>query len=64
MNKSIQGYCPTQNKDYAVTVSYIPSSTLDGSTSYSKGIAECSYTKAGNACTEECPIVKSAPRSL
>lgn len=64
MQKQFTGYCPTQNKDYTIYVTYIDTSDTEQS-SYTKGIATCNYTKFGGVCdSSKCPLIKSAPENL
>lgn len=59
MNKvqGVTGFCPTQNKNYTVSVTFIDASTL-GKQEYKKGLFTCDYTKYGNSCgiARECPV--------
>lgn len=63
MQKTFSGYCPTQDKEFSVTVEYIDSSTLQKK-SYTKGLATCKYASYGGECNCECPIIDSAPNNL
>ena len=65
MFKSISGYCPTQNKQYSISVRYIEDSDLEGNRTYIKGLASCEYLRNGNQCSfNECPLAASAPEHL
>ena len=64
MQKKICGYCPTQGKNYSITVSYIDASTNEGK-AYIRGRGTCDYTKAGNQCNlSKCPLIDLAPENL
>ncbi|MEE1517283.1 MAG: hypothetical protein UF228_06765 [Lachnospiraceae bacterium] len=64
MVKTVTGYCPTQNKDYSIYVTYVDMSTLSGKC-YERGTADCPYNRSGNRCKlEKCPILNSAPEEL
>lgn len=61
---TFSGYCPEQDKDYSVKVTYLDASTLSEK-SYIRGSAKCEYA-AFKKCSHavDCPIVKSAPENL
>jgi hypothetical protein len=62
---SVKGFCPTQNKDYSVTVDYIDATTLTQKAAV-KGLAKCEFNKYGDACpiAKNCPIIRSAPEAI
>lgn len=58
----VSGFCPTQQKDYTIDVSYLDASSLE-ETQYVKGIFHCEHNLFGDKCNgNECPIYKNAPR--
>lgn len=62
MNKSIlvEGYCPTQSKQYRISVNYI-----DAGDCFVKGVASCEYVKNGGVCeTKPCPLRDSTPENI
>lgn len=62
MKKTFHGTCPTQGKDYSISINYLDASTNDGE-EYIKGTAYCEYNKYGDKCNKsQCPILKSAPQ--
>lgn len=63
MRKIFTGYCPTQKKEYSISLEYVDTSDLDGK-SYTKGIATCDYASYGGQCDGNCPIIDSAPENL
>lgn len=57
----VSGFCPTQQKNYTIDVSYLDASTYEEK-QYVKGIFRCEYDLFGDKCNgNECPIYKSAP---
>ncbi len=64
MQKIVRGQCPTQNKDYSISVSYIDASDMD-EICYEKGTFKCNYNAFGDKCSvAHCPIYASAPCEL
>lgn len=64
MSKVVSGYCPTQDKEYSISVSYLNASTLEEK-SYIKGTFRCEHNLYGDKCNgNECPIYDSAPQSI
>ena len=64
MRKKIAGYCPTLDKDYSITVTYIDGSTLS-QRCLIKDTFRCEHNTYGDACTlSDCPLYESAPDSL
>lgn len=64
MQKTIYGQCPTQNKDYSISVTYIDASTLS-ERCFVKGTYRCEYNIFGDKCSvSHCPIYSSAPEEL
>lgn len=65
MIKTISGYCPTQQKNYTVDISYLDASDLSGR-QYIKSTAVCEYIKYGNECTmiKQCPLYSKAPEVI
>ncbi len=65
MVKIVRGYCPTQDTDYSVAITYVDASTLQESC-HIKGTFRCKYNLYGDKCDSpnECPIYASAPQSL
>lgn len=62
-SQAITGYCPTQDKDFSVSVNYIPHTDLQ-TIHYSKGRMTCNYASFGGKCSIECPLYKSAPENI
>ena len=56
MRKTITGYCPTQNKNYSISIDVISNATLDNPNSYELGMTNCEY-----AGTNECDISNNCP---
>lgn len=57
----VSGFCPTQQKDYTIDVSYLDSSTMEEK-QYTKGTFRCEYDLFGDKCNgNDCPIYESAP---
>ena len=64
MQKKITGFCPTQQKNYSIDITYINASDLEG-TQYVKGTFRCEYDLFGDKCNEnDCPIYKQAPDNI
>lgn len=63
MHKSFSGYCPTQDKEFSVTIEYLDASTSQKK-SYIKGLVTCKYASYGGECNCDCPITDSAPQNL
>lgn len=65
MNKivPVTGYCPTQDMEYTIHVTYVDRSCLSGKV-YQKGNFECSYNETGENCHCVCPIRNSVPEIL
>ncbi|MBS4931777.1 MAG: hypothetical protein KH020_10740 [Clostridiales bacterium] len=61
--KLVNGYCPTQDTDYSISVTYIDASTLQG-THFIKGLFMCPYNRSGDKCSCKCPIYNNAPEEL
>ncbi len=56
----VTGFCPAQQKDYSIDVSYVDASTLS-ERCYVKGTFRCEHNLFGDKCNgNECPIYKSA----
>lgn len=57
----VSGYCPAQQRNYSINVSYIDASTLS-QRQFIKGTYRCEHNLFGDKCNgNECPIYKSAP---
>lgn len=65
MKKSISGFCPTQNKEYSITIDYVDASSYC-ETCYEKGTFKCDYNIYGDKCSisSSCPLYSSAPREI
>lgn len=64
MQKIVRGQCPTQNKLYSISVTYIDASDFE-ERCFEKGTFNCEYNAYGNKCTiSHCPIYASAPDEL
>lgn len=56
----VQGFCPTQGKDYTIDVSYLDAS--DDEELYLKGTFRCEYNLSGDKCNgNKCPLYASTP---
>ena len=65
MIKTFSGYCPTQNKQYSVSVNYIDVSDFEEPKQYVKGLASCKFLQSGNQCfVDKCPLIDLAPEHL
>jgi hypothetical protein len=55
--QGVTGFCPTQNKNFTISVAFIDASTLDRQ-QYVKGLFTCDHIKHGNGCdiAKECPV--------
>lgn len=61
----IKGFCPTQNSDYRIKVTYIDASDFENQNSYDRGTCKCDYIAfAQNDCLikSNCPILEKAPK--
>lgn len=57
----IKGYCPAQDKQYTIDVTYLDASTLE-KREFIKGQFYCDYNVFGDKCNgNNCPIYKNAP---
>ncbi len=57
----ISGFCPAQQEEYTIDVSYLDASTLEEK-QYVKGTFRCEHNLFGDKCNgNECPIYKAAP---
>lgn len=63
MEETITGYCPTQGKEYTISVTYQNAST-PSQTVYVLTLADCEYNKFGDKCSCDCPIIKMAPKEI
>ena len=63
MNRTFafKGYCPEQDKEYAISVNYLDASTMTEN-KLIRGTAKCTYA-ISHGCNQidTCPILKSAP---
>lgn len=60
MHKTATGFCPTQNKEYSINVTYLDTSDSSGK-SCIKGRFCCEYNKFNDKCNgNTCPIYASA----
>ena len=60
---TVEGFCPTQGKEYSIEVDYIESSGFKQATTYKKGLMTCDFIAFGdNDCPlkNDCPLFKSA----
>lgn len=58
----LSGYCPIQQGNYSINVSYLDASTNDEK-QYVKGSFSCTYNMHANKCNgNNCPIYKNAPK--
>ena len=63
---AVNGFCPMQNKDFAITIEYLDTSTYNQlGKSYIKGMFACEYTYR-NECplSNICPIYNEAPNEI
>lgn len=59
--KQIKGFCPTQNKEYYVSLTCIDT----GQGVYLKGTVSCDFTKYGGICNlPDCPIRGNYPEQF
>lgn len=59
----VTGFCPAQQNDYTIDVSYIDASTLQKK-QYVKGTFRCEHNLFGDKCDgNKCPIYKLAPQN-
>lgn len=63
MTETFYGYCPTQDKDYCISVSYLDASDLSN-TKYIRGLLTCDYASYGGNCSINCPILTQAPEEI
>lgn len=61
--KIFTGYCPTQEDDYSIAITYTDSSVLHRA-SFTKNSFKCDYNRFGDKCSCECPIFQNAPEEL
>ncbi len=61
----VSGFCPAQNCDYEISVTYASIRSLGTNESYRKIDAECDYASM-NPCeyATSCPVFTSAPHVL
>lgn len=60
----VSGYCPAQQSDYSISVSYIDASTLE-KRQYVKGTFRCEHNLFSDKCNgNSCPIYKNAPEHI
>ena len=64
MIKTMRDFCPTQNKEYSISINYIDASTLS-ERCYEKGTFRCEYNIYGDKCSvTESPLYEAAPQEL
>lgn len=63
MHQIKSGFCPTQQKEYSISIEYLPSSNLS-SRKYVRGLADCEYRKKNGCAQTSCPIYASAPETM
>ncbi len=55
----VTGFCPVQNKDQAIEITYLDASTTT-TTEYAKGTFSCQHNTKGDKCdSSKCPIYHS-----
>lgn len=66
MEVPIKGFCPTQNKEYTVYVSYRDARNLSNDPVYVKCMSRCEFAKSDCDCPikRECPILLQAPERI
>lgn len=65
MNKDFVGFCPTQQKDYSVSVTYCGDNALETKEIFSKERFDCCYQKFyGCKRANKCPIMEKAPHNI
>jgi hypothetical protein len=67
MNKTFSGFCPTQQANFTVRVSYLDArDQSDKNPVYVKGTFRCDYTARGGKCdiVNRCPINALAPNTV
>lgn len=57
---TVNGYCPTQDKDFSISVDYISTRNLH-QTKFTKGLMTCEFASFGGECDIECPLYESTP---
>lgn len=63
MYQTKSGFCPTQQKEYSISIEYLSSSTLS-SKQYIRGLADCDYRRENGCAQANCPIYASAPEIM
>lgn len=63
MYQTKSGFCPTQQKEYSISIEYLPSSTLSSS-QYIRGLADCDYRRESGCAQPNCPIYDDAPKIM
>lgn len=60
----VSGFCPAQQDEYTIDVSYLDASATDKK-QFVKGLYQCEHNLFGDKCTEkECPIYENAPAHI
>ncbi len=61
--KTFTGYCPTQDNESSISISYLEASDLE-ETFFIKNTFYCVYNRFGDKCSCDCPIYNNAPEEL
>lgn len=62
ITKDITDFCPTQKKEYSISVTYCGDNALESKETFSRERFTCDYQKAyGCQKANKCPIMKKAP---
>ncbi len=65
IDKVFVGFCPTQQKDYSVSVTYCGDNALETKEKFSRERFDCPYQKSyGCQQANKCPIMEKAPRNI
>ena len=67
MNKivTVSGFCPTQNKEYCISITYLDVSNFQNPHRYIQGMADCKHGSFGNCpIMKDCPLRAKAPKEL
>lgn len=67
MQKRFVGFCPTQNKEFSISMPYINSQTMsDNRAVYVSGVPRCDFIARGGKCeiVASCPIIANAPQEI
>jgi hypothetical protein len=65
ITKIFEGYCPTLDKHYSISVEYVDASSFEDPSLFIQGLATCEY-HARFKCpiARDCPIRTKAPKEI